>query len=86
MDPKALAAMNRLLHVMTPDQVAALADAVESVQLRTDGRQDRGGSTAEQGSVVLTIKGGRVRFLETRTSRDIGRLDSDAPVLSSGRV
>lgn len=86
MDPKALAAINRLLNSMSPEQVFALADAIESLKLRQGGAHERGGGAGEQGSIVLTIKGGRVRFLEVRSSRDIGGLESEAPIVRTGRV
>ena len=86
MDPDLAAAINRLSRCMSAPQILALADAIETLQLRKGGAHERGGGAPEQGSVVLTVKGGRVRFLEVRSSRDIGGLSSDVPVVRTGRV
>ena len=60
MDPKALAAINRLLHSMSPEQVFALADAIESLKLRQGGAHERGGGAGE--TYVLTATSKRFDF------------------------
>lgn len=84
MDPKSLAAASHLLRHMTPEQVQALADALDELTA-AGGVRERGGSVAEQGSVSLIVKARRVRFIEVRKSRDIGALDADG-VPAGGRA
>jgi len=86
MDPDLQAAINRLSRCMSAPQIMALADAIESLQLTQGGTRARGSVEFEQGAVKLTVKGGRVRFLEVSSSRDIGRLDAEVPVQRVGRV